>query len=144
MLTDADLNLLVALNALLSEGSVSRAAERLGLSESAMSRTLARLRETTGDDLLVRAGRAMVPTPRALALRDRVKDLVEEASAVLRPDGPDLNLSTLERMSTVRANDGFTEALRICSWRTPHAKRPACACALHPSPIRTCARCGRD
>ena len=49
MPTDADFNLLVALNALLSEGSVSRAAERLGLSESAMSRTLARLRETTGD-----------------------------------------------------------------------------------------------
>jgi len=110
MPTDADLNLLVALNALLSEGSVSRAAERLGLSESAMSRTLARLREATGDELLVRAGRAMVPTPRALALRDRVKQLVEEASDVLQPAGPDLNLSTLQRMFTVRANDGFTEA----------------------------------
>lgn len=110
MPTDADLNLLIALNALLSEGSVSRAAERLGLSESAMSRTLARLREATGDELLVRAGRAMVPTPRALALRDRVKALVEEASAVLQPAGPDLNLGTLERMFTVRANDGFTEA----------------------------------
>jgi DNA-binding transcriptional LysR family regulator len=106
----ADLNLLIALNALLSEGSVSRAAERLGLSESAMSRTLARLREATGDELLVRAGRAMVPTPRALALRDRVTQLVEEASAVLQPAGPDLNLSTLQRMFTVRANDGFTEA----------------------------------
>jgi DNA-binding transcriptional LysR family regulator len=110
MATDADLNLLVALNALLSENSVSKAAERLGLSESAMSRTLARLRETTGDELLVRAGRVMVPTPRAQALRDRVKGLVEEASAVLRPAGPDLNLKTLERMFTVRANDGFTEA----------------------------------
>ncbi|RQP21403.1 LysR family transcriptional regulator [Piscinibacter terrae] len=110
MPADADLNLLIALNALLSEGSVSRAAERLGLSESAMSRTLARLREATGDELLVRAGRAMVPTPRALALRDRVKALVEDASAVLQPAGPDLNLGTLERMFTVRANDGFIEA----------------------------------
>jgi len=110
MPTDADLNLLIALNALLSEGSVSKAAERLGLSESAMSRTLARLRETTADPLLVRAGRAMVPTPRALALRDRVKALVEEATAVLQPAGPSLDLSTLERMFTVRANDGFTEA----------------------------------
>ncbi len=99
-----------ALDALLSESSVSKAAERLGLSESAMSRTLARLRETTGDELLVRAGRAMVATPRALALRDRVKELVEEASAVLRPDGPGLDLRTLERMFTVRANDGFIEA----------------------------------
>src|SRR5205085_2223010 len=97
MPTDADLNLLVALNALLSEASVSKAAERLGLSESAMSRTLARLRETTGDELLVRAGRAMVPTPRALALRDRVEALVDEASAVLRPDGPGLDLAALER-----------------------------------------------
>jgi DNA-binding transcriptional LysR family regulator len=110
MPADTDLNLLIALNALLSEASVSRAAERLGLSESAMSRTLARLREATGDELLVRAGRAMVPTPRALALRDRVKELVEEASAVLRPEGPALNLGTLVRMFTVRANDGFTEA----------------------------------
>ena len=110
MPTDVDLNLLVALNALLSEGSVTRAAERLGLSESAMSRTLARLRETTGDELLVRAGRAMVLTPRASALRDRVKEMVEEASALLRPVGPDLNLSKLKRHFTVRANDGFTEA----------------------------------
>jgi DNA-binding transcriptional LysR family regulator len=110
MPTDADLNLLIALDALLSEGSVSKAAERLGLSESAMSRTLARLRETTGDELLVRAGRAMVPTPRAQALRDRVKTLVEEAGAVLQPAGPDLDLGALKRLFTVRANDGFTEA----------------------------------
>jgi len=109
MPTDIDLNLLLALNALLSEGSVSKAAERLGLSESAMSRTLARLRETTGDPLLVRAGRAMVPTPRALALRERVKALVEEVSGVLQPAGPDVDLTKLQRMFTVRANDGFTE-----------------------------------
>lgn len=110
MPADIDLNLLIALNALLSEGSVSRAAERLALSESAMSRTLARLRETTGDELLVRAGRAMVPTPRALALREQVKALVDEAAAVLQPAGPDLDLGTLERTFTIRANDGFIEA----------------------------------
>jgi DNA-binding transcriptional LysR family regulator len=110
MPADADLNLLTALNALLAEGSVSKAAVRLGLSESAMSRTLARLRESTGDELLVRAGRAMVPTPRALALRERVKELVGEAGAVLQPAGPDLDLRTLKRMFTVRANDGFIEA----------------------------------
>ena len=83
MPADIDLNLLIALNALLSEGSVSRAAERLGLSESAMSRTLARLREATGDALLVRAGRAMVPTPRALALREQANDGFTEAFAHL-------------------------------------------------------------
>jgi DNA-binding transcriptional LysR family regulator len=53
-----DLNLLVTLDVLLAEGSVARAAKRLRLSPSAMSRALARLREATGDPLLVRAGRA--------------------------------------------------------------------------------------
>ena len=110
MPTDVDLNLLIALDALLRAGSVAKAAERLDLSDSAMSRTLARLRETTGDEILVRAGRVMVPTPRALALRDRVKELVEEAGAVLQPEGAHLNLGTLTRQFTLRANDGFIEA----------------------------------
>ena len=60
-----DLNLLVTLDVLLAEGSVARAAKRLRLSPSAMSRALARLREATGDPLLVRAGRGLVPSPRA-------------------------------------------------------------------------------
>lgn len=58
-----DFNLLITLDALLEEGSVAGAARRLGLSASAMSRALARLRETTGDPLLVRAGRGLIPTP---------------------------------------------------------------------------------
>ena len=62
-MNDTDLNLLIALDALLIEGSVVGAARRLNLSESAMSRTLGRLRTATGDALLVRAGRAMVLTP---------------------------------------------------------------------------------
>mgnify|MGYP001142138964 CR=1 FL=1 len=62
-----DLNLLFTLDVLLAEGSVARAARRLHLSPSAMSRALARLREATGDPLLVRAGRGLVPSPRALA-----------------------------------------------------------------------------
>ncbi|MDG9425159.1 LysR family transcriptional regulator, partial [Streptococcus pneumoniae] len=80
-----DLNLLVTLDVLLAEGSVTRAAKRLQLSPSAMSRALARLREVTGDPLLVRAGRELVPTPRAIALRDHVGQLVQDAQAVLRP-----------------------------------------------------------
>jgi len=107
---DIDLNLLGALDALLSEGSVARAAERLQLSESAMSRTLARLREATGDPLLVRAGRAMVPTPHALALRERVRELAQEARAVLQPAGAGFELRSLQRTFTLRANDGFIEA----------------------------------
>ena len=84
-MTTPDFNLLLTLDALLDEGSVAGAARRLKLSPSAMSRALARLRDTTGDPLLVRAGRGLVPTPRALALRERISQLVQEAEAVLRP-----------------------------------------------------------
>lgn len=103
-----DLNLLVTLDALLAEGSVARAARRLGLSPSAMSRALARLREATGDPLLVRAGRGLVPTPRALELSERVGLLLEEVEAVLRP-AEALDLSKLTRTFTLRASDGFVE-----------------------------------
>lgn len=72
-MTDPDFNLLIALDALLTEASVAGAARRLNLSTSAMSRTLGRLREVTGDALLVRAGRNMVLTPYAQATRDRAK-----------------------------------------------------------------------
>ncbi len=103
-----DLNLLVTLDVLLQEGSVARAAERLRLSPSAMSRALARLRETTGDPLLVRAGRGLVPTPRALELRAQVCQLVQDAEAVLRPAGK-LNLQKLVRTFTLRTSEGFVE-----------------------------------
>lgn len=103
-----DLNLLYTLDALLAEGHVARAARRLGLSPSAMSRSLARLREATGDPLLVPAGRGMVPSPRALALRERIGALLDEAQAALRPaDAPDL--ARLERTFTLRATEGFVE-----------------------------------
>ncbi len=107
---ESDLNLLVALDALLAEGSVAGAARRLGLSASAMSRTLARLRAATGDPLLVRAGRAMVPTPHAQAIRERTRGALHDAQAVLRPAGADLDLAGLQRTLTIRANDGFVEA----------------------------------
>ncbi|WP_018236976.1 LysR family transcriptional regulator [Ensifer sp. BR816] len=103
-----DLNLLVTLDALLAEGSVVRAARRLRLSPSAMSRQLARLRDATGDPLLVRAGRGLVLTPRALELRERVGRLVEEVEAVLRP-ADRLDLGQLVRSFTLRTSDGFVE-----------------------------------
>ena len=103
-----DFNLLITLDALLAEGSVVRAAQRLRLSPSAMSRAFARLRETTGDPLLVRSGRGLVPTPRALELRERVRRLVEDAEAVLRPAGT-LDLGQLVRTFTLRTSDGFVE-----------------------------------
>jgi DNA-binding transcriptional LysR family regulator len=103
-----DLNLLVTLDVLLAEGSVARAAQRLRLSPSAMSRALARLREVTGDPLLVRAGRGLVPTPRALELRERVSQLVEGGEAVLRPVEK-LNFKQLVRTFTLRTSEGFVE-----------------------------------
>ncbi len=103
-----DLNLLVTLDVLLAEGSVAKAAKRLRLSPSAMSRALARLRATTGDPLLVRAGRGLVATPRALQLRERVSQLVQEAEAVLRPaEQPDL--AHVTRTFTLRTREGFVE-----------------------------------
>lgn len=107
-MSSPDLNLLVTLDVLLGEGSVARAARRLRLSPSAMSRALARLRAATGDPLLVRAGRGLVPTPRALDLRDRVRGLVEDAQSVLRPV-EQLDLACLVRTFTLRCSDGFVE-----------------------------------
>jgi DNA-binding transcriptional LysR family regulator len=106
-----DMNLLAALDALLAEGSVTGAARRLGLSASAMSRTLARLRSATGDPLLVRAGRGLVPTPRAAELRDRVHQLTRDVRAVLTPNVSYLDVTSLERTFTIRANEGFVAAL---------------------------------
>ena len=103
-----DLNLLVTLDVLLAEGSVAQAARRLRLSPSAMSRALARLRQTTGDPLLARAGRGLVPTPRALALRERVRLLVEEAEQVLRP-AERLDPRQIVRTFTLRTREGFVE-----------------------------------
>lgn len=124
---DVDLNLLTALDALLAEGSVAGAARRLGLSASAMSRTLARLRAATGDPLLVRAGRDMVPTPHAAELRERVHGLARDAHAVLRPAAAGLDLASLKRSFTIRSNEGFVEifAARLVAAATvaaPHVR----------------------
>ena len=104
-----DLNLLFTLEALLVEGSVARAAKRLDLSPSAMSRSLARLRETTGDPLLVRAGRGMVPTPRAIELRKTIAQLVTDVRGALTPAEGLIDLSGLERTFTIRTSQGFVE-----------------------------------
>ena len=101
-----DLNLLVTLDALLSQGSVAGAAQRLNLSSPALSRQLARIRRLLGAPVLVRAGRGLVPTPRAQALRARLRDLVTEAESLVRGEG-ELDLSRLERTFVIRANDGF-------------------------------------
>ncbi len=103
-----DVNLLMDLDALLREGSVVGAARRLHLSAPAMSRRLTRLREAIGDPLFVRAGRGLVPTPRALALRERVQTVIDDIHRVFTPD--EVDFSRLRRTLTLRANDGFAGA----------------------------------
>lgn len=109
MMQNVDLNLLTSLDVLLTERSVTRAARRLGLSPSAMSRTLSRLRVATGDQLLVQAGRTLVPTPYAEQLSERVHELARSTQAVLQPVINILDIATLERTFTIRANDGFVD-----------------------------------
>ncbi|WLS04956.1 LysR family transcriptional regulator [Shinella oryzae] len=101
-----DLNLLVALPALLPEESVAGPARRLRVSEWAMSRTLSRIRETFSDAILVRAGRSLVPTPRAIELRERVSLLIEKTQAMLH-DPFTFDPPVLQRTFTIRANEGF-------------------------------------
>ncbi len=105
-----DLNLLNALDVLLAEGSVTGAAERLHLSVPATSRTLDRIRKAMGDPILVRAGRGLAPTPRALAIQSRLHELLAEARELMRAGG-DPDLAALERTFTLRANDVFISVL---------------------------------
>lgn len=132
-MSNPDFNLLVTLDVLLAEGSVARAAERLRLSPSAMSRALARLRETTGDPLLVRAGRGLVPTPRALELRAPVAQLVEEAAAVLRP-ARQLKLAQLVRTFTLRTREGFVENFGAALIASARAQAPGVRLCFVPKP----------
>ena len=81
-----DLNLLVAFDALLTDRSVTRAAARVGLGQSAMSHNLARLRAVFGDELLTRAPDGMRPTPRALALADPLRTALSGIQALVFRD----------------------------------------------------------
>src|SRR5512137_1953853 len=99
-----DLGLLLALDALLQESNVTRAARRLGLSTPATSHALARIRARLEDPILVRAGRRMVLTPRAELLRPRVRSLVEEATSVLAASAP-FSPRDLRRTFTIFTTD---------------------------------------
>ena len=105
-----DANLLVALDALLTERGVTRAAERLHTSPAAMSRTLGRIRRVLGDPVLVRAGQSMVLTPRALAIREEVGAVVERCRRLLVA-AEDVDLATLTHTFTVQTSDLLLAAL---------------------------------
>jgi DNA-binding transcriptional LysR family regulator len=136
-MSDPDLNLLIALDALLADGSVVGAARRLGLSTSAMSRTLTRLREATGDPLLVRAGRGMVLTPHAEALRQRARLAAHEAIAILRPSTAEVDLDTLQRTFTIRVNEGFVDAFGAALIAATTAEAPLVRLRFAPKAEKT-------
>jgi DNA-binding transcriptional LysR family regulator len=85
-LSAIDLNLLIALDALLSEGHVGRAGRKVGLSQPAASHALKRLRDLLGDPLLVRVGSRMELTPRATTLRESLTETLEQVQALLVGD----------------------------------------------------------
>jgi len=105
-----DLNLLVALDALLTERSVSLAADRLCLSQSATSSALGRLREYFGDELLVVKGRNMILTARAEELIDPVRAVLEQIRTTVAV-APPFDPLTADRLIRIMASDYSTEVL---------------------------------
>jgi DNA-binding transcriptional LysR family regulator len=103
-LSSTDLNLFVAFDALVAEGNVTRAAERVGLTQPAMSHALARLRKLIGDPLFVRTSVGMSPTPRALELVVPVRRALGEIDRALR-EPPAFDPASAERSFTLAAVD---------------------------------------
>jgi DNA-binding transcriptional LysR family regulator len=131
-LRDVDLNLLVPLDALLRTGSVTRAAEQVGLSTPAMSHALARLRVQLGDPVLVRAGRGMVLSERAQRLAPRVRALLDEVQGVLTPPAP-LDLGRLVRTFRIHATDHVLAVLGPAIDRRVRALAPRVALQFLPN-----------
>ncbi|MYR97983.1 MULTISPECIES: LysR family transcriptional regulator [unclassified Streptomyces] len=128
-----DLNLLTALDALLEEGSVAGAAARLHVTSPAMSRSLGRIRKVTGDQILVRTGRSMTPTPRALAMRAQVHALVQQAHQLLSAE-QELDLAALDRVFTVRWHDALTAACGTALTTAVHRQAPGVRLRLSAEP----------
>ncbi|WP_176057067.1 LysR family transcriptional regulator [Paraburkholderia sp. BCC1876] len=105
-----DLNLLLALKALIEEESVSRAAIKLNLSPSAMSRSLARVQDAFGDKVLVRAGKRMVVTETARHLKDPLDRILHDVGLLL---GRQQKAIATERVVNISANDGFIDSFAV-------------------------------
>lgn len=130
-LCQVDLNLLVVLDALLQESSVTRAARRVGLSQSAVSHSLKRLRVLLGDPLLLRTSRGMVPTPRAQQLLAPVHQAVGQVQGVLAPRKPfDPVLSS--HSFTLSMQDTGQAGLLPELMRRVHRKAPGVRLQVHP------------
>lgn len=120
-----DLNLLVVLDELLKQRSVSRTAARIGRTQSATSHALARLREQLDDPLLVRVGDGMQPTPRAEALREPLARTLRVLARVLG-ERPQFEAESSTRVFTLAGPDFLAaqvpELLAALRERVPHAR----------------------
>jgi len=131
-----DANLLVALDALLQEANVTKAAARVGVTQSAMSQTLARLRNQFDDPILVKAGRRMVPSPFAERIRRRLHRAITELEAVLR-DRPEFAPATASTRFVIAMVDYLSLVLfpPLVDVATAHA--PGVALAVHALEARS-------
>ncbi|WP_442680891.1 LysR family transcriptional regulator [Sphingomonas sp. ASY06-1R] len=111
-LSNFDLNLLVALDVLMTERSVTRAAARLNVTQSAMSASLKRLRQAFDDELLILHGKTMIPTPRALALAPEVADAIARLRGLISMTGG-FDPLTSERRFRVAASDYITTVVIV-------------------------------
>lgn len=125
-----DANLLFALDALLETGSVTGAAERMGVSVPAMSRTLLRIRKLMSDPIMVQAGRGLVPTPKALEMRARIHALVQEARDLTNLS--EASLGNAERTFTIRAEESYVGAFGSAISKAIHSTAPKVALRFTP------------
>ena len=125
-----DLNLLYALDALLSTGSVKAAADRMNLSAPAMSHTLARLRVATGDELLVRAGRNLVPTARALEMLYESKRIAQTGRELLSEKGSRRDISAIPRSFKLIVPDALGAILGARLLGALHTRMPLATLTL--------------
>jgi len=126
-----DLNLIRAFDALLAEGSVSGAADRLHTSAPAMSRTLGRLRRAFGDPLFVRAGRNLVPTPRALELDGEVRAVAARARALFEPSQR-ADPATVVRTVNLQITDALSMTFTPALFEDLRGAAPGLTVRLHP------------
>lgn len=135
-LAHLDLNLLVTFEVLMTEGSVTRAADRLGRTQSAVSHSLARLRDQLGDPLLVKVGGAMVPSPFAQQLVEDVRPILRSIQRIAAPPQP-FEPATSERTFRLAISDFIPSVLPevmarirkqapgvVVEWLTPGAQTP--------------------
>lgn len=130
-LRQADMGLLVALDVLIAERSVTKAAKRLGLSQPAMSAQLARLRDLFQDPLLVPSGKQMVLTPRAIDIRDPLHGLLDELSILVRERQP-FDPASADRTFRIMATDYLHRIVSIRAMGALAETAPFTRLAMHP------------